>query len=356
MLEHRVSKLKVLVVDDSAIVRKVLSSSLLTHPAIETVDTAPDVFVAWRKIVTQSPDVLTLDIEMPGMDGLTFLRNLMSRRPMPVIVISSVTAKGGERALEALRYGAVEVLHKPGGPFSVADLKSELPAKLLAASRARFRAVAEKHVNPRPGRYEAFESSAVIAMGASTGGVRAIEQVLKEFPADCPGVVVVQHIPAVFSATFANRLDQVCAMKVKEAAHGDVLTSGMVLVAPGNRHLLLRKSRSGYYVELSDGPSICYQRPSVDVLFGSVAESAGTNGVGVLLTGMGADGAHGLLQMKQAGARTIAQDRESCVVFGMPKEAILRGAVEQVLPLADVPAALLAAAGSRAAAMRRILV
>ncbi len=330
-------KIKVLIVDDSAIVRKLLAEALASEPDIEVVGTAPDPFVAREKILSLSPDVLTLDIEMPRMDGLTFLKKLMRFHPMPVIVISSLAQSSSGAAIEALQCGAVEVLGKPGGPYSVGEMKQDLPHKIRAAAAARLRRVAPESPGPEKPRCISADSPpdprTVIAIGASTGGTEAIRQVLAEMPENSPGIVVVQHIPPVFSFAFANRLNDVCRIRVKEASNGDVVAPGLALIAPGDFHMTLRKKGQGYSVAVEGGPRVCYQRPSVDVLFNSVSEAAGEHAVGALLTGMGADGAEGMLKMKRAGARTIAQDEASSVVFGMPREAIQLGAVDQVLPL-----------------------
>ncbi len=341
-------KTRILIVDDSAIVRKLLTEALSGEEDLEVVGTAPDPFVARDKILALKPDVLTLDIEMPRMDGLTFLKKLMHYQPMPVVVISSLGQAGCQTTLDALRLGAVEVLAKPGGPYSVGELKIDLAAKVRAAAAARLRktpsASPAKPEPPPPA--PALGSSVVIAIGASTGGTEALQEVLMRLPGNCPGIVITQHIPPVFSLHFANRLNELCPMEVKEARDGDTLGPGRVLIAPGNFHMLLRKSAGGgFRVTVQDGPRVCYQRPSVDVMFSSVAESAGSRAVGVILTGMGADGARGMLKMKEAGARTIAQDEESCVVFGMPKEAIRMGAADQVAPLSRVPAAILSQLG-----------
>jgi two-component system, chemotaxis family, protein-glutamate methylesterase/glutaminase len=336
-------RIKVLVVDDSAIVRKVLTEVLESDPGIEVVGAAPDPYVARDKILALQPDVLTLDIEMPRMDGLTFLKKLMHFRPMPVIVISSLTQSSSETAIKALGLGAVDVLGKPGGPYSVGDLKLQLPAKIRAASAARVHqdaAPPSPSLAPSPAGH--YRSSAVIAIGASTGGTEAIRKVMSVLPGNLPGIVITQHIPPGFSLAFSQSLNQSCAAKVKEAVDGDELKPGTALVAPGNLHMQLQRSGSGYRVTVKDGPRVCYQRPSVDVLFASVARAAGADAVGVILTGMGADGAQGMAQMKQAGARTIAQDEASCVVFGMPREAIQLKAVDQVLALDKIPAAIMA--------------
>jgi two-component system, chemotaxis family, protein-glutamate methylesterase/glutaminase len=340
------SKIKVLIVDDSAIVRKVLTDALSGETDIEVVGTAPDPFVARDKILSLKPDVLTLDIEMPRMDGVTFLRKLMHYQPMPVIVISSLGVASSRTALEALEAGAIDVLAKPGGPQSVGELRLNVATKIRAARIARLRSPAERPLLPQPPSIQRssppFPSSAVIAIGASTGGTEAIHKVLAELPENCPGVVIAQHIPAVFSRSFANRLNELCALRVREAEEGDKLEAGLALVAPGNFHMLLRRTLAGYRVEIKDGPLVCFQRPAVDVLFHSVAEAAGSNATAAILTGMGSDGVQGMLALKRAGAHTLAQDEESCVVFGMPREAIRHGAVDRILPLAAIPAALLA--------------
>jgi len=340
------STIKVLVVDDSAIVRKVLTEALSAEADIEVVGTAPDPFVARDKILSLHPDVLTLDIEMPRMDGLTFLKKLMHYHPMPVIVISSLGAASTRVALDALEFGAIDVLAKPGGPHSAGELRVSLASKIRAAKIARLKTPALPAVSPTapPARVplaQPFPPSAVIAIGASTGGTEAIQKILVELPENCPGVVITQHIPAVFSRSFANRLNELCAIRVREAQDGDKLEPGLALVAPGNFHMLLHRSASGYRVEVKDGPMVCFQRPAVDVLFHSVARSAGPWATAAILTGMGSDGAQGMLAMKKAGARTIAQDEPTCVVFGMPREAIRIGAVDRVLPLDAIPSAVL---------------
>ena len=339
-----------LVVDDSAIVRKILTEALSGQPDLEVVGTAPDPYIARDKILSLQPDVLTLDIEMPRMDGLTFLKKLMHFRPMPVIVISSLTQASCQTAMQALSLGAVEVLAKPGGPYSVGELRLELASKIRAAASSRVRQVAQSAPAPSiapatpPPRLAAsrWTPSTVIAIGASTGGTEAIAAILPRLPQGVPGIVITQHIPAGFSRAFASRLNQMCAFEVKEAEDGDTLRPGRALVAPGDMHMLLRKSADGYRVTVKTGPRVCYQRPSVDVMFSSVAESAGAHAVGVLLTGMGSDGAQGLLKMRQAGARTIAQDESTCVVFGMPREAIRAGAAGRVVALPGIPQAILA--------------
>lgn len=336
-------KIKVLIVDDSAIVRNVFSKELSCYPDIEVVGTAPDPFVARDKIVHLKPDVLTLDIEMPRMDGLTFLRKLMKYYPVPTVIVSSLTPKGSRMTLEALDVGAVDVVAKPGGSYSVADIRAELVEKIRAASVANLSRerlpereetregnTAEKTA---PGPAMTETSHKVIAIGASTGGTEAIKAVLTKLPSDVPGVVIVQHMPANFTSAFAERLNSICQVTVREAKNNDPVVPGTALVAPGNYHMILRRSGARYYVEIKNGPMVHHQRPAVDILFRSTARYAGANAIGVILTGMGSDGAEGLLEMKNSGARTIAQDEKSCVVFGMPKEAIKAGAADRVMPL-----------------------
>ncbi len=342
------NNIRVLVVDDSAIVRKVLSEELSRERGIEVIGTAPDPFVARDKIVRLKPDVITLDIEMPRMDGLTFLKKLMKYYPMPVIIVSSLTREGGKLAMEALSLGALEVISKPSASYSVGDMSVQLADKIRAVSTvnvsAKMDVVKEPEAAP-PVAPEAKALSAttnkIIAVGASTGGTEAIKTVLMGLPPNSPGTIVVQHMPAKFTTSFAERLDSLCSIKVKEARDRDSVVNGQALIAPGNYHMLLRRSGARYYVQVKSGPMVHHQRPSVDVLFKSVADYAGANAVGIILTGMGSDGAEGLLKMKQAGARTIAQDERTCVVFGMPKEAIKRDAAEKVLPLFDIPSAAL---------------
>ena len=341
---------RVLIVDDSAIVRKILTGALAGEPDLEVVGSAPDPYVARDKILALRPDVLTLDIEMPRMDGLTFLKKLMHFHPLPAVVISSLAQPCCRAAVEALELGAVEVLAKPGGPYSVGELRHALASKIRAAAASRVRRsmpVAEQPTRSAPPQpvltRPALPGDTVIAIGASTGGTEAIASVLAKLPASTPGIVIAQHIPPQFSRAFANRLNEICAIEVKEAEDGDALRPGRALVAPGDFHMLLRRGGAEYSVNIRTGPRVCYQRPSVDVLFSSVAEAAGNRAIGVLLTGMGADGSQGLLKMRQAGARTIAQDEATCVVFGMPREAILLGAAEQTLSLSSIPNGILTA-------------
>ncbi len=332
--------IKVLIVDDSAIVRKIFTEQLSREPGIEVVGTEPDPYVARDKIVSLKPDVITLDIEMPRMDGITFLKKLMKYYPMPVIIVSSLTREGGKLALEAIESGAVEVLSKPGAAYSVGDMKQQLAEKIRAAARADV----GKRMGDKPTQETVSPTSRalkettnkVIAIGASTGGTEALKTVLTKFPATVPGIVVVQHMPPNFTTAFAERLNNICAIEVKEASDGDSVQPGRALIAPGNYHMLLRRSGARYYASVKDGPMVCHQRPAVDVLFKATAEYAGSNAVGVILTGMGADGARGMLKMKDAGARTIGQNEASCVVYGMPKEAFRMGAVEKEVHLEDV--------------------
>jgi len=336
-------RIKVLIVDDSAIVRKLLSEAIAAEADLEVAGTAPDAYIARDKVLALRPDVLTLDIEMPGMDGITFLKHLMRDHPVPTIIVSSLGQSSCTATLEALRCGAVDVLAKPAGPYSVGDLRKSLAAKIRAAAGSRPRVADEFAPSLREDPRAASspcDLRTVIAIGASTGGTVAIQEILQQLSADMPPMVVTQHIPAGFSLAFANRLNKLCAMEVREAVSGDTLRRGLALVAPGDYHLLLRRVGAGYAVELQQGPEVCYQRPSVDVMFASVAQAAGCCGVGVLLTGMGTDGAKGLLTLKRAGAATIAQDEQSCVVYGMPREARRLDAVGTVASLADIPGIL----------------
>jgi len=340
--------IRVLIVDDSATVRRVLSDELSRFEDIQVVGTAVDPYVARDKIVELRPDVVTLDVEMPRMDGLSFLAKLMKHNPLPVVVVSSLTQDESELALRALQLGAVEVVPKPGSVYSTPDV----PKRLVRAIRAA--AVAQVGVPPpaaeKPPLLLARElrtTDKVLALGASTGGTKAIEEVLRYLPATAPATVIVQHMPMGFTTAFAKRLDQVSPMEVREARDGEDLAPGLALVAPAKQHLLVQRSGARYYVRLKDGPPVHYQKPSVDVLFQSVAANVGPNAIGVLMTGMGADGAKGLLAMRQAGAHTIAESEKSCVVFGMPKEAIALDAAVEVQPLPAIPRAILKALGER---------
>ncbi|MGH7507051.1 MAG: protein-glutamate methylesterase/protein-glutamine glutaminase [Longimicrobiales bacterium] len=352
--------IRVLVVDDSALVRKVLSEELSRHEGIEVVGTAIDPYVARDRIIALRPDVLTLDVEMPRMDGLSFLAKLMKHYPMPVVVVSSLTPANSEAALRALELGAVDVIPKPGSAFTTPDVGRTLVRAIRAAANAKIRARdPEEQLPDTPGTparralLKLATTHKVIAIGASTGGTRAIEAVLRSFPRDAPGTVIVQHMPAPFTGPFAERLNQQCDVEVREARDNDVVVPGVVLIAPGNRHMVLQSSGARYHVRLKDGPPVLHQRPAVDVLFHSVAKSAGRNAVGVLLTGMGADGARGLLAMKESGAQTIAEAEETCVVFGMPREAIRLKAAGDVVPLPLIAERMLALlAGDAGSAVR----
>jgi len=336
--------IKVLVVDDSAVVRQVLSTELSKADDIEVVGTAIDPFMARDKIVSLQPHVLTLDLEMPRMDGLTFLGKLMKFHPLPVIVVSSLTPQGSETALRALQLGAIDVVSKPGSAYTVADLSKTLIEKIRVASTARVVKSEGRNIAQGPQRQSGASlmqtTHQIVAIGASTGGTRAIETLLTALPANTPGTVIVQHMPETFTAAFARRLNELCQMEVREARNNDAISPGVALIAPGNQHMVLRRSGARYSAVLKGGPQVHHQRPSVDVLFHSVAKQAGRNAVGVILTGMGADGAQGLLAMRRAGARTIAQDEKSCVVFGMPREAVRLEAAEHITSLNSMPGAI----------------
>jgi two-component system chemotaxis response regulator CheB len=338
--------IRTLVVDDSAVVRRILTDHLGRVPGIEVVATAPDPYIARDKIVALNPDVVTLDLEMPRMDGLTFLRKLMRYHPIPVVVVSSLTPKGSEMALEALEAGAVDVLCKPGTSLTVGEMTAELTDRIRVAARARVRRtppVGEPTV--RPTLSLTHTTNLVVAMGASTGGTRALQEVLSSLPSNTPGTLVVQHMPEQFTRSFSRRLDSLCAPSVSEARDGDTVAPGKVLIAPGNKHMVLRRSGAVYHVQVKQGPLVCSHRPSVDVLFKSVAQYAGSNAIGVIMTGMGRDGAAGLKSMRDAGAVTFAQDEESSVVFGMPREAIALRAASEVLPLERIAGGIVRAAG-----------
>ncbi len=335
--------LKVLIVDDSATVRQVLSRELAKDPGLQVVGAAPDPFAARQLMQLHQPDILTLDLEMPRLDGLSFLKRLMEHRPMPVIVVSSLTPQGSSLALQALEAGALDVLGKPGIAYGVGELVPQLIARLKALGRVRVtRKVAGAETSALPGLSRT--TNQVLAIGASTGGTEALRRMLAMLPADAPGTMVVQHMPPGFTAQFAQRLDEVCQIQVKEAEHGDIVSPGICLVAPGDRHLLLRRDGAVYRADLRDGPKVGLHKPAVDVLFRSVAQSAGANAIGVLLTGMGRDGADGMKLLQGAGAPTIAQDEASSVVWGMPGEAVKLGAADQILPLDRIPQAILALA------------
>lgn len=332
-------KIKVLIVDDSAMVRKIFTQELAKDPAIEVVGTAPEPYVARDKIVYLQPDVVILDIEMPKMDGLTFLERLMEYYPLPVIIVSSLAKGSCDVALRALELGAVEVMAKPGASYSVQDMSEQLIDKIKAAAQLkRFKPIILPRISqptPVPSTNKALLKSThkIIAVGASTGGTEAIKEVLLQLPVDMPPILVVQHMPQNFTKAFADRLNSLCKLEVKEAEDQDLAVPGRVLIAPGNKHMVLKRDGARYYVEVKDGPLVFHQRPSVEVLFQSVATYAGANSIGVIMTGMGQDGAKGLLEMRKAGAFTVAQDEASCIVFGMPKEAIELGAAMKVVSL-----------------------
>jgi two-component system chemotaxis response regulator CheB len=346
------SGIHVLVVDDSALVRQAFTQLLSRN---FTVDTAADPIIAERKMAKQRPNVIVLDLQMPRVDGMTFLRQIMRRDPIPVVICSAAAARGSEIAMRALEEGAVDVMLKPS--IGVRDFIAEsavlLTDTITAAAQARF---GKKPSMPVTERFSADvviaaartassqlvdSAPRVIAVGASTGGTEALRAMIEALPPDAPGMVVVQHMPEGFTAAFAKRLNETARVEVKEAAYGDGVIPGRVLIAPGNHHLLLRRSGNRYYVQVTGGPLVSRHRPSVDVLFRSVAQAAGANAVGVILTGMGDDGAEGMLEMREAGARTIAQDEATSVIFGMPKEAIARGAATDVLPLQEIAPAIL---------------
>ena len=337
------SSIKVMIVDDSAVVRQVLSTELAKDPEIEVVGTAPDPYVARDKIVQLSPHVILLDVEMPRMDGITFLRKLMHYKPMPVIIVSSLTPQGSQLALEAMDAGAVDVLCKPGSSYSVVEMSEQLLFKIKAAAFAKIKAFDKSAAPPKPVERLAMTKTTdkIIAIGASTGGTQAIEAVLTQFPSNAPGTVIVQHMPEHFTASFSQRLNGLCAIEVREAKDNDSVIPGVALIAPGNYHMILRRSGARYFVQVKTGPLVHHQRPSVEVLFKSVAKYAGANAVGAILTGMGADGADGLLEMRKAGAHTIAQDEATSVVYGMPAEAAKRGAAVDILPLGRVAGRLI---------------
>ncbi len=342
--------LKVFVIDDSAVVRQALQHLLQGDAEVELLGVAPNPLIALPMLRRERPDVLLLDIEMPGMDGLTFLRQQMQQEAIPTVICSTLTADGSRAALEALAAGAVAVVAKPrlGLRQFLQDSRRELLAALKAAARARPRRLA-----PLPPCTPAAARAAAVAgvhglavnkpvlIGSSTGGTQAIEQVLTALPADGPGIAIVQHMPEKFTAMYAQRLDGLCAMQVREARDGDRLQRGVALIAPGGRHLQLRKAGGQYHAEVRDGPPVNRHKPSVDVLFRSAADCAGADALAIILTGMGDDGARGMKRLHERGARTLAQDEASCVVFGMPKEAIALGAVDEVLPLARVAEAIL---------------
>ncbi len=341
---------RVLIVDDSASVRQILTSILSEDQGILVTGAAADAFAAAKKLQSEIPDVIILDIEMPGMDGLTFLRKIMEQRPIPVIICSTLTDAGSQALFDALEAGAVDVLPKPRVDTRNALLETadRLRLAVRAASQAKLKPVrpraaierkltADAILPPPVISRELRITDRIVCIGSSTGGTETLRDVLEQLPANAPGIAIVQHMPERFTAAFARRLNSLCAMEIKEAEDGDELTSGRVLIAPGNRHMLLQRVGTRYQAAIKDGPPVTRHRPSVDVLFRSAAQNAAGNAMGIIMTGMGDDGARGLLEMRNAGALTLAQDEESCVVFGMPKEAIAAGAVERIANLATIP-------------------
>jgi two-component system chemotaxis response regulator CheB len=345
-------QVRVMVVDDSAVVRQVLSGLLNREPDITVTHAVADPILAAERMRLQWPDVIVLDIEMPRMDGITFLRKIMGERPTPVVICSSLTEKGTRVSMDALAAGAVSVVSKPRLDlhFGASESGDELIAAVRSAAQANVQRLAQRAAAPLPVPSERLSADAVlppamegerappstsriVALGTSTGGTQALEHILAALPVQSPGIVVVQHMPEQFTAAFAQRLDKLCEVTVREARHSDTLIPGLVLIAPGGKHMVLRRSGTRYHVDVVDGPLVNRHRPSVDVLFRSVAKSAGQNALGVIMTGMGDDGAAGLLEMRQSGARTLAQDEPSCVVYGMPREAVRRGAVERSVAL-----------------------
>jgi two-component system, chemotaxis family, protein-glutamate methylesterase/glutaminase len=355
------SKIKVLIVDDSATVRQTLKEVLESDPSIAVIATAADPFIATERMAREIPDVITLDVEMPRMDGITFLGKIMQQHPIPVVMCSSLTGEGSESAILALERGAVDIIEKPrvGTKQFLEESKVRICDAVKSAARARLGHRRLTAFNPttllgapvnqpapklsadvmlaKPDSHAMVETTEkIVAIGASTGGTEALREFLQALPEDAPGMIIVQHMPEKFTACFANRLNSICRVTVKEAAHNDSVLRGQALIAPGNKHMLLKRSGSRYYVEIKDGPLVSRHRPSVDVLFRSTARYAGRNAVGVIMTGMGDDGAKGMREMKEAGAYNIAQDEASCVVFGMPNEAIRAGGVIKVMSLEQI--------------------
>ncbi|MCP4134246.1 MAG: chemotaxis response regulator protein-glutamate methylesterase [bacterium] len=362
-------KIKVHIVDDSALVRQVLSAVLTSDPGIEIMATSSDPIIAKKRLEKEWPDVFILDIEMPRMDGITFLKEIMKTKPTPVVMCSSLTEKNAQISMQAMSAGAVEVISKP--KVGIKDFLTDSAVRLIdkvksaaqadmtqlmpkdtgkaapGAAQKKQRVLGEPKLNadavisPWDGKTVSLDTDRIIAIGASAGGTHAIEAILKSLPAESPGIVIVQHMPEKFTKAFADRLNNLCAITVKEAESGDIIKPGCAIIGQGNIHLVIDRKDNNYCTRLKEGPLVSRHRPSVDVLFRSVAKSAGKNAIGVILTGMGDDGAAGLLEMHKAGAATIAQDKETCVVFGMPQEAIKRGAADKVLPLGDIPMAMM---------------
>ena len=347
-------QIRVLIVDDSSLVRQTLSDIIEADPQLAVMGTAADPFIAAERIKNEIPDVITLDVEMPRMDGITFLQKIMSQRPIPVVICSSLAEKGSDTALKALEYGALEIIQKPkiGTKNFLEESRIRICDAIKAAAMARPRRLTRtQKIQPKlnadaviakaPSSAMIQTTEKVVVVGASTGGTEALRVFLEDMPRDATGIVIVQHMPEHFTASFARRLDETCRMSVKEAQDGDTVIRGRALIAPGNMHTLLKRSGARYYVEVRPGPLVSRHRPSVDVLFRSAARYAGRNAVAAIMTGMGDDGANGMKELNDAGAYTIAQDEATCVVFGMPQEAIKRGAVHKVLPLEEIAAAVL---------------
>jgi two-component system chemotaxis response regulator CheB len=351
------SKIKVMIVDDSAVVRQVLSATLGGDAGIDVIGAAADPLFAMERMARQWPDVIVLDVEMPRMDGITFLRKIMAEHPTPVVICSTLTEKGAETTMQALAAGAVSIVAKPkmGLKQYLHDASDDLVSAVKAAARANhMRLATTGTAAPKvPAKLSADAvlaagatamaqtTDTVVAIGTSTGGTQALEVVLTALPRVCPGIVVVQHMPEKFTAAFAKRLDGICEMEVREAANGDCVIPGRVLIAPGGRHMLLKRSGAQYRVDVVDGPPVSRHRPSVDVLFRSVSKAAGRNALGIIMTGMGDDGARGLKEMHEAGAKTLAESERTCVVYGMPKEAVKLGGVDHSLPLHEIPGAIM---------------
>lgn len=342
----------VLIVDDSAVVRQVLTAVLAQAPGIEVIGAASDPIFAMERMRARWPDVIVLDVEMPRMDGITFLKKIMAERPTPVVICSTLTGKGAETTMQALAAGAACIIPKPklGLKQFLQDSAEDLASAVRGAAAANVRRLlpaanvhpaaarlAAEAIVPASAHAMAETTERVIAIGTSTGGTQALEMVLTALPRVCPGIVIVQHMPAEFTGAFANRLNGLCRLEVREARGGDRVVPGLALIAPGGRHMLLKRSGAQYHVDVVDGPLVNRHRPSVDVLFRSVAKCAGKNALGIIMTGMGDDGAHGLKELHDLGARTLAQDEATCVVYGMPKEAVKLGAVDRVLPLGEIP-------------------
>ena len=355
-------RIKVMIVDDSALVRQVIAQALSSDAEIEVIGAASDPIFAMQKMKIQWPDVLVIDIEMPRMDGITFLKKIMAQRPTPVVVCSSLAEEGAQATFEALEAGAISIITKPkiGLKSFLEDASNDIVQAVRSAARANMRAVrsggasasrsaaaapatkltADVMLSAASNRALVRTTDQVVAIGTSTGGTQALEAVLTKLPATCLGIVIVQHMPEKFTAMFAERLDSICQIEVREATNGDRVIPGRALIAPGGRHMMLKRNGAQYVVEVADGPVVNRHKPSVDVLFRSMAKYAGANALGIIMTGMGDDGARGMKEMHDAGARTIAQDEASCIVFGMPREAIKLDAVDQIMALDQIPAAI----------------